>query len=204
MSTGTMGRPVSGIPFPDVTDGPAEPGRRDASGAAECRSTLPMVPPARDLVAILLAGGGALLVFVSLMVDWQCIDLQESATVHVGIADIPTWGTIYIIGAMTLIAVFVCVIALPVTLGPSVRVLGIAWATGVAGIIVAMLVRLTDSPAILLESVLGQTPDAAPMAVRWSSGVIYAIVAVVMLLGAFVAACPPLRERRANVGNIER
>jgi hypothetical protein len=154
--------------------------------------------PTRDLVAISLAGGGALLVFVSLLVDWQTITMPDRTTFGAGIADIPTWGTLYGLGAMALIAVFVCVVALPTALAASARVLGIAWALGVAGVIVAMLVRLTDAPGISAGGValdlLGGESAVAGTAVAWGAGVVYAAIAVAMLMGAFIAACPPLRE----------
>jgi hypothetical protein len=153
--------------------------------------------PARDLVGILLAGGGSLFVFISLLVDWQMIKVS-GVTIHAGIADIPTWGTVYVLGAMGLIAIFVCVVALPMALGRSARVLGIAWALGVASIIVAMLVRLTDTPAIpedaLLRALLGAPSGSAGISVEWGSGIVYGAIAVAMLIGAFIAACPPLRD----------
>ena len=149
--------------------------------------------PTRDLVGILLAGGGSLFVFVSLLVDWQLIKVS-GVTTHAGIADIPTWGTVYVLGAMGLIAIFVCVVALPMALGRSARVLGIAWALGVASIIVAMLVRLTDTPAIPEDALLRAPSGSAGISVEWGSGILYGAIAVAMLIGAFIAACPPLRD----------
>ena len=201
MSAETPGGPVGGAVFTSTAAPTTSQARFDQRVLAVRRSVLWRMEvlhralPTRDLVALVLAGCGALFVFISLLVDWQLIRIS-GATTHVGIADIPTWGTVYVLGAMALIAVFVGVVALPPALGGSARVLGIAWALGVAGIIVAMLVRLTDTPAVyedgLLRDLLGGTSTGVTVA--WGSGIVYAAIAVAMLMGAFIAACPPLRD----------
>lgn len=164
----------------------------EVAGDTDAAGNAVKVLPARDVVAIVLAGGGSLLVFISLLVDWQRIIVRGSTAVHVGIADIPTWGTVYIAGAMMLVAVFVCVVALPVSFGPTARVLGVSWSLGVAAIIVAMLVRMTGTPALPPEALSASTTTV--VTTGWGPGIIYAALAVTALMGAFLVACPPLRQ----------
>jgi hypothetical protein len=158
--------------------------------------------PTRDLLGIALAGVGTLLLYVSFLVDWQIIELGTGSTVHAGIADIPTWGTVYVLSAMVLVALFVCVVALPTSLGRSSRVIGIAWAFGVAGILTAGLVRLTDTPVLveggLLRELLGGPSQATGADVSWGWGPTSAAAGVALLTGAFFAACPPLRDIEAR------
>lgn len=188
------------------TTPPAAPERaappRSLGGLAERPLTWARALPTRDLAAIVLAGVGTLLLYVSFLVDWQIIELDTGRQVHAGIAEIPTWGTVYVLSAMVLVALFVCVVALPTSLGGSSRVIGIAWAFGVAGILTAVLVRLTDTP-VLVDGALPRELPGGPAQVTgvdasWGWGPVSAAVGVALLTGAFFAACPPLRDIEAS------
>ncbi|HLL66789.1 MAG TPA: hypothetical protein VK453_13780 [Micromonosporaceae bacterium] len=180
---------------------PAGPrlGAGAAGGARQRRSVRSL--PVRDVAAIAVAGLGTLLLFVSLLVDWQRVvlhDVAATARLDAGIGEISTWGTAYVLGSMVLVALFVGVVVLPLPLGRAARVLGIAWTVILAGVVAAAMVRLAQRPADLNVGVLGGLVggfgQAGEVTYSWGPGAYVASAALFAMGGAFAAACPALRD----------
>jgi hypothetical protein len=157
--------------------------------------------PARDLVAIGLAGAGTLLLFLSLLFDWVRVTGGEENLAweaRAGIEDIPSFGTAYVLGVMFLVAFFVGVVVLPTQLARPTRVLGIGWAVGLAGIVAAVVVRAANSFELLTGGPMASVVDAPGLVgaarTSWLFGVYVALVALALMIAAFAAACPPLRD----------
>jgi hypothetical protein len=157
--------------------------------------------PARDLVAIGLAGAGTLTLFLSLLFDWVRVTGGEDNLAweaRAGIEDIPAFGTAYVLGGMFLVAFFVAVVVLPVPLARATRVLGIGWAVGLAGIVAAVVVRAANSFELLTGGPMASVVDAPGLVgnarTSWLFGLYDALVALVLMIAAFAAACPPLRD----------
>jgi hypothetical protein len=157
--------------------------------------------PLRDLVAIGLAGVGTLMLFLSLLFDWVRVaggeeDLAWEA--RAGIEDIPAFGTAYVLGVMFLVAFFVAVVVLPTPLARPTRVLGIGWAVGLAGIVAAVVVRAANSFELLTTGPMASAVDAPALIgdarTSWLFGLYDAVVALVLMIAAFVTAYPPLRD----------
>lgn len=148
----------------------------------------------RDLVAIAVAGGAALLLFLSFVLDWVALDAPERP-IGLGIDAVPTWGTAYVIAVMQLVALFVGVMTLPLAIGRAARVLGIGWAVGVGAIVTPAVLRLSDGDWIVANvptAVLLSSHESAPPG--WRAGLYCAISALVLMIAAFALARAPLRD----------
>jgi hypothetical protein len=195
---------ATGAGTPGATNGtdPARSGGEHPGGEQPAsRRAAAWALPARDFVAIALAGVGTLLLFISLLVSWEQINIVGSdgdVRVAVGVGDIPTWGTAYVVGGMLLVALFVGVVVLPLQLGRAARILGIAWAITIAGVVTATAVRLAQRPADLMFGLTGgyltQAGQTGGMTMSWGPGIWLAAGALVAMAAAFAAACPPLRD----------
>jgi hypothetical protein len=157
--------------------------------------------PGRDLVAIALAGIGALMLFLSLLFDWVQLaggDPNDTWVARAGIEDIPAFGTAYIIGVMFLVALFVGVIVLPNRFASAARVLGVGWAMGLAGVLAAVVVRAANSAQLLTGGPMASVVDAQGIVgtvhTSWLFGLYDAAAALVVMVVAFAVACPPLRD----------
>src|SRR5688500_2893669 len=153
--------------------------------------------PARDLVSITLAGGGALLVFLSFVLDWVAIGNPRTNQVEItaGVDSVQIWGTTYVLGAMFLVALFVAVMVLPPAFGRSARVLGIGWAFGVGGVLAALVVRIGEArQGSLMWVMAAVSPNEPQPTYQWRAGLYCAIGALVLMIAAFATAWPPLRD----------